>query len=274
MVNRDLPALVSNFADLWLVRLVPNMLQDEVYYGGQGVFSRLYESLYYRPLVNPRVAVAEQGARAFYSVALARKFIEEEQIRPAKGQYVYAHIYLPHPGYVMNQQCQYSPANADYYSQTLCATRLMISFIRELKRLGRYEESTIIFQSDHTMWDINLGTSWSSMGNQRNAELLRENLWKIRPEELDSLTRSLLLIKPPGRAGVPLEVSQKPAQLVDIPATLYDLVNVTPRIRPPQGISLLASAFPSDREAHLFLGYRQRTKDGRFIFLGQDFNEG
>jgi hypothetical protein len=270
MAERSLASLVSSFADLWLVRIVPNFLQDEVYHDGKGAFSRFYEAITRHPRTEPPAAVAEQEARAYYSVALARRLIEEERSRPPRGQYVYAHIYVPHPKYIMDEQCGYAPGRADLRSQTRCATRLMVDFIAELKRLGRYQESMIVIQSDHT-WDLKTEIPARDRGS---AERLRDNLWRVDPAVIDSLTRALLLVKPPGRASVPLEISARAAQLVDIPATIYEAVGMVPRTQPPHGRSLLSADFPADREVHVFVGYRQTDEHGRFLFLGRDFDAG
>jgi arylsulfatase A-like enzyme len=146
----------------------------------------------------------------------------------------------------------------------------MVDFIAELKRLGRYQESMIVIQSDHT-WDLKTEIPARDRGS---AERLRDNLWRVDPAVIDSLTRALLLVKPPGRASVPLEISARAAQLVDIPATIYEAVGMVPRTQPPHGRSLLSADFPADREVHVFVGYRQTDEHGRFLFLGRDFDAG
>lgn len=286
MAEGDPLVLVANFADLWLVRAVPNFLQDEVYFKGKGLFSRMVPVLGPLLWARPPAAAGEQESRLFYSVQLARRLIQEEKLRPARGQYVYAHIYLPHPPFVLNEECEYAP-QADsfqkpsdfsfvttistdevtqaFYRQSGCANKLMVEFIRELKRLGRYEKSAIIFHSDHTRTFEKI---W------RNADHTANNREPQSAIELDNTARALLLIKPPGRAGVPLEISERPTQLVDLPATIYDMEGITPSVLPEEGQSVLARDFPLDRESHLFLGYTQIDDWRRRITLGKDFQEG
>ncbi len=289
MAESDPLVLVANFADLWLLRTVPNFLQDEVYFDGKGACSRLLpvleRSLSGRPS-RPPAAGGEQESRPFYSVKLARRLIEDEKLRPARGQYVYAHIYLPHPPYVLNEECEYAPqaesfkkvldftfntaispdeVEQAFYRQSACASRLMVEFIRELKRLGRYEESAIIFHSDHTRTFEKV---------RRYPHHTRDNRQPESPMLLDKTARSLLLVKPQGRAGIPLETSERLTQLVDLPATIYDMLDVVPTVPPQEGQSVLSRGFPRDREIHLFLGYTQIDERGRRIWLGSDFQEG
>lgn len=82
------------------------------------------------------------------------------------------------------------------------------------------------------------------------------------------------MIKPPGRAGVSLEVSDVPSQLIDIPASLYHLTGIVPAHRPPEGLALFGTDVPAGREVHVYLGYRQTDEHGRFRFLGRDFKSG
>lgn len=272
-------SLVAHFADLWLLRAVPNFLQDEVYFDGKGGLSRLAPAL--EPLLLERspTVLGELASRPFYSVRLARRLIQDEKLRPAHGQYVYAHIYLPHRPYVLNENCEYAPQPGAslrtlYYRQNECATKLMIDFIRELKRLGRYEQSAIILHADHATWEYGPEDVRGYGAGLRNADRIQDNLERRTPAEIDHGIRSLLLVKPPGRAGVPLEVSQRPTQLVDLAETVYEMQDIAPRVAPEEGQSVLSTDFPHDREIPVFLGYMQIDKNGRAIILDTDSRSG
>ena len=63
-------------------------------------------------------------------------------------------------------------------------------------------------------------------------------------------TYALLNIKPPDISDAPLIVSGRQTQLADIPATVYDMLN----LKQPKksGMSVFSKDFPDDREIHVF----------------------
>ena len=254
-----------HFSDLWLLRAVPNFLQQEVYWQGKGIFTRLF--------VEEEV-LAGNNANVFGAVELMRQLIDDEADRPNHGQYVYAHLYIPHFPYIMNRDCVFS-LDSDYDEQTLCATRLVAGLVSELKELGRYDESTIILQSDHAIKE-NLcpgSVSDCTMSSEVEKEIEAVNLLRYPGEAMDNLTRALLLIKPPSQPGKPLTISERPTQLADIPATVYDLLDLP--VRANEGESVFSPDFPEIREIHMFFGlYQQWDEKGRKYVFGKDLFEG
>jgi hypothetical protein len=250
-----------HFADLWLLRVAPNFLQQEVYRDGKGVFTRL--------LVKED-RLAGNNAYVFGSVELMRRLINDEADRPDHGQYVYAHIYVPHNPYIMNRDCVFS-LNGGYNEQVLCATRLIAELVSELKKLGRYHESTIIVQSDHGPAGIKAPDSEMSLDIEKRIEAL--NPRGIRVGQIESRTLVLLLIKPPLQSGKPLVISDRPTQLVDIPATLYDFLDLQVPVK--EGESVFSPDFPQTREIHIFAGFNIQTDEkGREYRFGENLFEG
>jgi len=255
-----------HFADLWLLRVIPNFLQQEVYWEGKGVFTRWFVK---------EDILAAQNVRVFGSVELLRHLINDEADRSDHGQYVYAHLYIPHSPYIMTRDCIFSP-DSNYDEQALCATRLMAELISGLKELGRYHESTIIIQSDHAITE-NLGPESASdrtMSLEIKKEIEAVNLMNYTGEAIDNLTRTLLLIKPPLQSGKPLVISDRPTQLADIPATVYDLLDLPVRVK--EGMSVFSPDFPETREIHIFVGLVvQKDEKGKFgLFFGGNLFEG
>jgi hypothetical protein len=250
-----------HFADLWLLRVVPNYLQQEVYREGKGVFTRLF--------VEDKLA--GKAAQISASVELMRQLIDDEAKRPAHGQYVYAHIYAPHSPFVMNRDCVFSP-DCSYNEQALCATRLMAELVSELKELGRYHESSIIFHADHGTEKIKVPDSEISLEVGREIEAL--NPRGLRVGQIQSRTRALLLIKPPLQSGKPLVISDRPTQLVDIPATVYDLLDLPVRVK--EGESVFSPDFPETQEIHVFVGLvvQEDRKKGKNYRWGKNLFEG
>jgi hypothetical protein len=249
------------FADLWLLRVVPNFLQQEVYREGEGIFTRLFVR---------EDRLAGKNAIVFASVELMRQLINDEANRPDHAQYVYAHIYVPHHPCIMNRHCVFSP-DCSYNEQALCATRLMAELVSELKELGRYHESTIIFQSDHGSGRIKVPDSEMSPEVKKEIETL--NPRGVRVGVIESRTLALLLIKPPLQSGKPLVVSDRPIQLVDIPVTIYDLLDIP--VRTKEGDSAFSPDFPQTREIHMFAGLNiQIDEKGKEYRFGENLFEG
>jgi hypothetical protein len=254
-----------HFADLWLLRVVPSFLQQEVYWEGKGIFTRLF-------VKDDRLSGSNKPV--FGSVELMRQLISDEANRPNHGQYVYAHLFVPHGPYVMNRDCLFSP-DCDYSEPALCATRLMAELVSELKELGRYHESTIIFQSDHAIKENppeNASDRTMSLEIEKEIEKVI-SLWDWSAEAIDNRTHALLLIKPPLQSGKPLIISDHPTQLVDIPATVYDLLDLPMHAK--EGESVFSPNFPETREIHMFFGlYYQGDEEGKKRVFGKDLFEG
>jgi len=251
---KSLSSLSHQFSDLWALRVAPSFLRQEVYRDGSGIFTRLF-------VAEDRLAGG--NAKIVASVELMRHLIDEEASRPDHGQYVYAHLHAPHPPAVMNRDCVFSTDSVDYEEQVLCTTKLMADLVSRLKELGRYERSTIIFQSDH-----GLRVKKPADPRLRDSEMPREiqaSVDALNPQgmpawAINSRTNALLLIKPPSHSGEPLRVSDHRIQLVDLPATAYDLLDLP--IRAPQGISAFSPDFPETREIHLYVGFLQISEKG------------
>jgi hypothetical protein len=256
-------ASYCHFADLWSLRVVPNYLQQEVYWEGKGIFTRLFVK---------EGILAGDNVHVSSSVEQMRQLINDEADRPNHGQYVYAHLLIPHPPYIMNRDCVFSPDDSDYDEQALCATRLMAEFISKLKELGRYHESTIIIQADHGI------RQQPCLENTSNCTISLEfdkkvDILNLNAREIDNITHALLLIKPPLQLGKPLVISDRPTQLADIPATVYDLLHVS--VRAKEGISVFSPDFPETREIHIFIGLNaQRDKKGKRLEFGKTLVEG
>jgi hypothetical protein len=236
------------FADLWLLRVAPNFLQREVYRRGEGLFSRLF-------LTEEMLAFKGSNKWAVSSVELMQELIKDEFCRPSQGEYVYAFIWIPHGPYVIGRDCncrrgslgdrvfKWKDTAEIYREQALCATKLMWEFITTLKQTGKYHNSTIIIQSDHGLWQRFAEDPESTVPSD-----LIEDMHGLAG--INSRTNALLLVKPRGSSGHPIVVSQRRTQLADIPATIYDLLDI-PTVT-EQGISVFSNEFPDDRKIHIF----------------------
>jgi arylsulfatase A-like enzyme len=170
------------------------------------------------------------------------RLLTDEADRPGHGQYVYAHLILPHYPYVWDGECRLNKRTG-FIDQTSCATNLIKDFVGKLKQLARYDDSLIILQSDH-------GTS--GVDAEPFFPLPRLEAGQRASEEFSKRLHALLLIKPPDAGAVPLRVSEDISQLADIPATVYDLLDAVPP--PTDGHSVFELKAVGDREISVFSG--------------------
>lgn len=250
------------FADIWLLRIVPNFLQQEVFQNGKGVFSEIFAD---------RKVPSGSAARPFAAVGIMKELTKDEVKRPDHGQYVYAHIYIPHSPYVMDAKCNFTPTEAKfwrvtYVQQADCAMRLMTEFTSELKRLNRYDKATIIFNSDHGSPLADHGYSERAMSPGILSQYNNLNIGGVGGAALNGMTNALLMIKPPSTTGEVLVVSHHQAQLVDIPATLYALKGLSKDTE--QGSALFEDSLPKTRDINIFTGFLQRSKKNGTIKWG------
>ena len=240
-----------NFANLWLLRSVPGFLQQEVYAEGKGVFGQIMGARF----------SSWQSERAFASVDFMRQITRDEPNRPDHGQYVFAHIMLPHGPYVVDENCEYRE-NSNNSAQSICVTRLMGEFISTLKELGRYHQSTILFQADHGVWWTKTPEDSDLFFNIKEGgealDVWDKNYMVDSMKTLVTRTHSLVLFKPPLKSGTPLDISDRRVQLIDIAPTLAELMGWS--LVPAEGRSIFSNNFPEDPELNFFLGYFLRIE--------------
>ena len=152
----------------------------------------------------------------------------------------------------------------------------MSKVARRLRELGKYEDSIVVFQADHgppfRLGRPLLDEPWSLTDPALLEQIEGTNLRRERAEQLDFTPRALLLIKPPGKLGTPMIISDRAVQLVDIPNTLYDLARID--VRTPDGISVFADNFPARREQLLFIGLYRPDESGALFEFGSRLQEG
>ena len=88
-----------------------------------------------------------------------------EAQRPAYGQYIFVHLFLPHGPFHVDQECR--PKFAGWPTAAKCSIKLMTDLISILKSLGRLKNSIILFHSDH-------GNNYFPM-REENKKVVREH---------------------------------------------------------------------------------------------------
>lgn len=205
-------------------------------------------------------------------LTLFDRFLSDEARRPARGQYVYFHIMLPHPPYRYDAACRNAArAEARYTSQAGCAALMMRRVVAHLRKQGRLDDAMIIFQGDHGFHseESNLPPEHVAM-----PAAVRQKLDSMRDSfDADALiqrSHALLLMKPPGKPATALRISEAPTQLID----------VAPTIAKAGGFSMIGAGMPvsdlaegQSRAWHFFAGITR--KHGLFRKrLGRDTETG
>ncbi|RJP85117.1 MAG: hypothetical protein C4518_17315 [Desulfobacteraceae bacterium] len=199
------------------------------------------------------------------------EFILNEKTNPASGQYNFAHLMLPH--LPVNWTRSFTAAdNSSYLEQVYCAINLMGLLINELKRLDRFDDSLIIFHSDHG-WS---GVDFDYPCMQEIPEPVIDKIQRTThhcPSRFFHRSHSLLLIKPPGPESLrPLEISDRLTQLADIPATISHLT--ARNARWPVGQPVFSDDWEFNRDVHLFAGLHRHNKLGLKCDFGTHFLKG
>ncbi len=265
------------FIQIWFARISPNAVTNRALATGKALGNS----------VDARLGDAEQGipktiarGRAPYSsILMLDELIEKEEQEDATGRYVYAHTIIPHGPYVMNEDCQYDAemwkregGKKAYYQQARCSIDKVGEFLKELKRLGRYDDATIVVQADTGhghMGFLDFDSRGELMDTGKSNSPVMELDDKFRKTQEWYLSRSmaLLMLKPPGAAGE-MVTSEALTQLTDVyPAVLEmaglpleDAENI-------DGCSPLGESTCKGRAAPLFFTTPARPGDVRVLTI-------
>lgn len=120
----------------------------------------------------------------------------------AEGYFRFIHLVGAHGPFIMDENAQPAgPDGSTHEQQCRGSFKIVSEYIRQMKQLGIYDNSTIVVTADHGYWDL--------------------------VENLSSPTSPILLVKPAlnaGESSEPLRISSVPTGHVDYPATIIDAV--------------------------------------------------
>jgi hypothetical protein len=255
-------------AQIAMVRLAPTMLRQEMFWASDRLFG--YVMAFLNDVENPGT-FSQSGYYRRISVPLVQQFLEEERTKESNGRYVYLHVVLPHQPFVWNANCNYADQGS-YHEQALCATRLMGEIIETLNSLDRYSNSLVIIQSDHGYHRVEGGQPDPAF--EPSVEAVQEfnsAAPYVSAEGYFRRIHPLLAIKPPAADASALRTSSAPAQLIDIPATIYDLVGIAGPETDGESVFQLDETTP--REIHLYSGVYKKDSTGKTLILGHSVDE-
>jgi hypothetical protein len=119
-----------------------------------------------------------------------------------KGTFQFYHLMGSHTPYTMNEKAEYDPNNPTRLQQTKGCFKIVYDYIKQLKALGLYEDTSIIITTDHGYTNPKDGFT-----SDKSRKLLSPEL-------------SGLFYKPAGSADKPIDVSDAAVAQEDFRATV------------------------------------------------------
>jgi hypothetical protein len=219
---------------IWMLRLGPNILQEEIWRSSSRVAKVLAEAwLKVGQTRDNVVDHIEFSLDDRVAIEVMKRVIQDEHSRPPSGQYTYIHLHLPHPSHHVDRNCSRVPWHTDYREAACCAVRQFVDLLSTLKKLKRLDRSLVILHSDH---------GWSTIGcdDEPDQDLDKAaSLQQPAPADVPSKEqkksmgtpsnrlRALLAIKPPNARQTQMRVSPDRTQLVNIPSTILSMVGIS-----------------------------------------------
>lgn len=248
-ISLDLMHFIQ-LGDILSLRVIPQIWHQEMFRDNRGPFSRVSGTMLHN----------FWSRMKYIWIRVLNRMVKDEKGRAVVGNYVYAHVQLPHAPFELDEWCNPILWESDRalelsertligtINQSRCAVRKMVEFLDVLREEGKYKESLIIIQSDH---GTKIFADDKMNGRQKSAGERDE----IPPEMniVSRISRSLLIIKPFGRETERFEVSDRLTQLLDIPATIMSELGEADKFE--EGISVFSDDFPDDRRILIFSGF-------------------
>ena len=187
----------------------------------------------------------------YFNLKLFDEMLADEAQRPARGQYVYYHALIPHPPYILNEQCEYVGESrwgpSEYWAYVRCANLMIERLVHELARLGRLDDALIIVHADHGDMEFLLDSKLKGRGidfaldpgarrYQRPDSIYAGNFRRLaqvndgdnstwRSMAVEVFSSGLLLAKFPHATAY--SEDRRPVQLLDIAPTVLAHFGVT-----------------------------------------------
>lgn len=251
--------------DYWTLRVAPVALRPYVFAAGGGVISNAVRGISPEPT----------GDRRSYDAYLQfQQMIADEAKRPDRGQYVLLHTHIPHQPYQMDRNGNYA-GESSYDEQVLLATGMMEALIARLKELDRYEQSLIIFQSDHGSakgaLDLYKGDplrDFMQIDEATSREMAKVDVRGFEGKEIDARYSALLLIKSPTECFP--EKTNAP-KVVD---NLVRLTDLKKYVKTVLADPANACDFPESEYVDMHHGLRKQGTRGENVQVGREIMSG
>ena len=226
---RTILASYLGLIDYGLMRVSPVSLHPHIYQDGLGSLKRLTST-----------------HRTIDSLHGLDVFIDRSRVDDMPPTFKFVHIMNTHSPINMNEECRLDPdrerTRLNYRIQARCGIDVFLRLLASLKRSSIYDGSLLVLLSDHGA-SIPVPSRSHVHVLDHNVRLHGGHAGRFLP---------LLLVKPPGNTGA-LKISQAPASLIDLRATICEATKTC--APPPDGVSVLSLSEHASRKRS-FIDYR------------------
>ncbi len=197
----------AKLLDLMLFRISPHFVKTHVYNDQLWLVQSLITDKAFLKL------------RFFSHMRFLKRLHEQMTADRPVPVYKLIHVMLSHRPMVTNEQCDYAGAVLPTVRETVktqakCGLLEVVKLLDSMKRLGIYDDATIVLMGDHGAWVPPKGLKAIINPDGRTADYI--NLSVL------ALSVPLLAIKRPGDDG-PMTVSAAPTWIIDTAATIADV---------------------------------------------------
>jgi len=194
----------AKLLDLTLFRLSPHFLKKHIY----------NEQLW---LVQSFMVDEDYKGLDFFShTAFLRELSERMSADRPEPVYKLIHLMLSHNPMVTTAQCTYAgrvlqTVRETVMNQATCGLIEVVNLLENMKRLGIYDDATIVLMGDHGAWVPPVGLR--EVVNPDSGSI------KVINPAVVALAAPLLAVKRPGESG-PMKINDAPSWIVDTAATI------------------------------------------------------
>jgi hypothetical protein len=215
---------ISNYLqalDLSLFRMVPHFLKSYIYNDGDFIMKEgLQDNLYaIDNILKVKNVVKLPKSNSHQGINFLENLRKLSDVHSESPAFRFYHLMMPHEPFVLNRDLKYGRIGNDfnaYREYAYASLKLMISYLKELKRLGVYDNSAIIITADHGGGEYNNNKYLSDEG--RYSSVLEDG-------EAKASGKPLLLVKNYYDEDS-LKFSSKPISLLDVAPTIANFAGI------------------------------------------------
>ena len=149
----------------------------------------------------PMYTIEDNSDPEFYQLLTTEGLTANEQ----QKQFTFLQLRGCHPPFSMNENCEYAPSSGTTsLQQTTGVFKIIKEYLRQMKELGIYENSTIIITGDHSGSDA----------------------WSREISEYDRPMNTALLVKPKGAHSTKTVLSKAPVSQENLQAEIIKSANI------------------------------------------------
>lgn len=232
----------THLLDLALFRGLPPVIRNAVYDGDSGVLTGMFDAINLSGL-NKRIYDANRVLDLFASAAHVDDGAPTARL---------IHLLNTHPPMMLDERCRFvgikrNPARDDTLDQVACGMNRFAAVLEQLKTIGAFDQTLIILVADTGASSARAADDLVSLYARQSGETVTSR------SRLIGAANPVLAIKYPNSRHA-LMRDERQVQLVDIPATVCDVLGVCSM----DGVSLLDAAVDEDR-TRVFNYYQWRN---------------